>query len=183
LNRIPFLAIFSDKAILSFRGTEPSELKDLIDDIRVLQIEYKGASVHRGFLEATESLWMMGIEEDLNKLSHRKVYVTGHSLGAAMAVIAGMKYGFEGIVTFGEPRTGANIGKALIGNPRHVRFVNGKDLITTLIPRSRFYIEHGIKKQIPIVEDYEIINGKLFDHSIINYADRIKIISTTFLLD
>ena len=47
-----------------------------------------------------------GIESYLKKLPNHKLYVTGHSLGAAMAVVAGMSNKFDKVVTFGEPRVG-----------------------------------------------------------------------------
>lgn len=111
-GRQAFLAVDSDKAILSFRGTEPSDIKDLLDDVKIINpTSYKNATVHRGFLDATLSLMENkgeagGIESYLKKLPNHKLYVTGHSLGAAMAVVAGMSNKFDKVVTFGEPRVG-----------------------------------------------------------------------------
>lgn len=178
-----FLAIDQDKAFLSFRGTVPSDLDDLLVDANFLQKKYKGAYLHKGFLEATESLWnKRGIEKDLKELGNRKIYVTGHSLGGAMAVIASMNYDFEKVVTFGEPRVGTNLCSPLNDPSGHIRFVNGNDLVTTLPPESPAYIHHGIEQLIPVVNDYQP-NDSFLDHSIINYADRIKTMDTRFLLD
>ena len=187
-GRQAFLAVDSDKAILCFRGTEPSDVKDLLDDVKIFNpTSYKSATVHRGFLDATLSLMENkgeGIASELKKLSNHKLYVTGHSLGAAMAVIAGMSNKFDKVVTFGEPRVGGNIN--LLGDnghENHIRFVNGKDIVTTAIPETSSYIHYGIEKLIPVVEDHEFFVGNLFDHSIINYADRIKMIHPGFILD
>ncbi len=178
-----FLAIDKDKAFLSFRGTVPSDLDDLLVDANFFQKKYKGAYLHKGFLEATESLWMnKEIEKDLKQLGNRKIYAAGHSLGGAMAVIAAMNYDFEKVVTFGEPRVGTNLCNPLKDQSGHIRFVNGSDLVTTIPPESPAYIHHGREKLIPVVNDYKS-NDSYLDHSIINYADRIKTMDTKFLLN
>ena len=75
-GRQAFLAIDSDKAMLCFRGTEPSDINDLFDDVRISNpTNYEGATIHRGFLEATLSLMerkgkVEGIEADLKKLTN-----------------------------------------------------------------------------------------------------------------
>ena len=181
-GRQAFLATTAEYAILSFRGTEPSDINDLLDDIKILNPQtHKEATVHRGFSDATISLMngKKGIINDLKKLSNQKIYVTGHSLGAAMAVIAGMHYNFEKIVTFGEPRIGSNIHKALLGKPLHRRFVNGNDMVTNAIPASCSYKHYGTLEILGCNKGQsfffsEFFFSEFYDHSIINYAERLK---------
>jgi Lipase (class 3) len=189
-------------AILSFRGTEGSEMlairtpeflrkavevvgfelperlstflaTDILDDLNFLQVSYKGAEVHRGFLAATMELWPK-IEADLNSLpinNGMDIYVTGHSLGAAMALIAGMTRKFERIVTFGEPRVGKNIeNNCLAGSTPHIRYVSGRDPVTTMVPTvPPFSFEHHGEER-SISDPKKTDGNRLFDHSIINYA-------------
>jgi hypothetical protein len=73
---------------------------------------------------------------DLNKEISKKpppipVWATGHSLGGAMATLAGMRFEFQAVVTFGEPPVGRNIEKMFISK-RHLRYVNGEDPISNL---------------------------------------------------
>ena len=84
---------------------------DILDDLNFMTTAYRRARVHKGFLEATLDLWP-AIEADLVARctpSNLPVFVTGHSLGGAMALIAGMTYPFERIVTFGAPRVGQDL--------------------------------------------------------------------------
>ena len=200
-GREAFLAIWDDKAILSFRGTEaddklkikidekfiyiakkylsidiPTEVRtlfpsDLFDDADFAPIRYrekdKESNVHRGFYNATKELWPK-IEKDLDNLNlsdSTQLFVTGHSLGAAMALIAAMMYSFKEVVTFGEPSVGNNIENTLVNCP-HIRFVNGDDPVTKIIPEM-VYAHHGEPINIQDISGSDI----RFDHSIINYAE------------
>ncbi|MBX3326757.1 MAG: lipase family protein [Nitrospira sp.] len=145
---------------------------DILDDLNFLQVPYNGAEVHRGFLAATMELWPK-IEADLNSFppaDGMEVYVTGHSLGAAMALIAGMTRKFKRIVTFGEPRVGRNIAQnSLVVSTPHTRYVNGRDPVTTIVPTvPPFSFEHHGEER-PISDLKKNDDNRLFDHSIINY--------------
>jgi hypothetical protein len=204
-GRQAFLAIWDDKAILAFRGTEGSEkirLKtpealrsivakigwdlpealdtflatDILDDLNFRTTAYRRSHVHRGFLEATLELWP-AIENDLTTLcasSNRPVFVTGHSLGGAMAVIAGMTYAFKRIVTFGEPRVGEDIHRTIQDPTVHIRCVNGNDPVPRIVPTFYpfRYRHHGNMRAI--VDSEHGGPNVLYDHSIVNYAEVLQ---------
>jgi predicted lipase len=199
-GREAFLAIWPDKAILSFRGTEaadklkinlrenkllsslpknmlPSEFElslvstDLVDDLDFSPVTHKNehgqSQVHRGFFNATNELWPE-ISKDLENLERsqaNQLFVTGHSLGAAMAVIAGIKYSFDEIVTFGEPAVGNDLDNTISPACSHIRYVNGIDPVTKIVPKA-LYRHHGQIKKIEDIDGPDL----RFDHSIINYA-------------
>jgi len=151
---------------------------DLIDDLDFLPETYqdkngkKGTSkVHRGFLKATKELWP-DIEKKLEQLKQNGVkhfFVTGHSLGAAMAVVAAIMYDFNQVVTFGEPAVGKELDKTIGENCPHIRYVNGGDPVTKIVPEA-IYPHHGKCKEI----GGKTLLSWRFDHSIINYADILK---------
>ena len=85
-----------------------------------------------------------------------------------MAVVAGMKYSFKKIVTFGEPSVGHNIESA-IESETHIRYVNGDDPVTKIIPESLFE-HHG---KLIRIQDIDGPNYK-YDHSIISYAEILE---------
>lgn len=148
-------------------------LTDILDDLNFLRVPYNGAEIHRGFLAATQDLWPR-IESDLNSPPINgcsEIYVTGHSLGAAMAVIAGMTRKFTRIVTFGEPRVGTHIQhSSLAASTPHIRYVNGCDPVTTIVPTvPPFSFEHHGEER-KIIDSKKNDENRLFDHSIINYA-------------
>lgn len=198
-GRQAFMAIWEDKAILSFRGTESNEtlkinmdenvisffkkylginlpkrvntflVTDIKDDSEFFQVHFSGSKVHQGFLKATEELWP-DISKDLEELENHQLFATGHSLGGAMAVIAGMHHSFKEIVTFGEPRVGKNIANGFKSNT-HIRYVNGNDRVTKIVPK-KLYEHHGIPIEINDIKRKNFIGSNSFiDHSIINYAE------------
>ncbi len=169
-----FLVVWPDKAVLSFRGTESTEVSDILVDLRFIQKTVGKAKVHSGFYGEVKRLWKKHILPDLKKYVEGKpVWVTGHSLGAAMATVAGMLYEFEDVVTFGEPRVGFDIEKEFKAKG-HTRVVSGNDPVTMVPLKNMFFLEyshHGEEKKI-----VDSIGGPDFryDHAIGDYSKFLK---------
>jgi len=97
--------------IIAFRGTD--DYKDWLTNVNILPCTTPWGNVHSGFWSATETVWPE-IREALSELreGEQTLWLTGHSLGAAMAVLASVKLAAEerlevaGIYTFGQPRIG-----------------------------------------------------------------------------
>lgn len=132
-----FIASNEDFVIVAFRGTEPDEPRDLLTDILFFPGESSGGEgkVHTGFNDALDEVWGE-IETYLDEIrdSDQTVWFTGHSLGAALALLAAARYDDPaGVYTFGCPR----VGDVRFGDryPTQVfRFVNNVDLVTELPP-------------------------------------------------
>jgi len=72
--------------VLSFRGTEVTEPSDILADLKAgKNVEAVGGKIHVGFKGEINKLWP-ALEKAVANID--KLYVTGHSLGAAMATIA-----------------------------------------------------------------------------------------------
>ncbi len=72
--------------VLSFRGTEVTEPSDILADLKSgKNIEAIGGKIHVGFKGEINKLWP-AIQKSVANIN--SLYVTGHSLGAAMATIA-----------------------------------------------------------------------------------------------
>ena len=128
----------------------------------------KGVKVHSGFLKETKKLWKSVIKDLRNLKDEKPLWVTGHSLGGAMALITAMKYPVKEVLTFGSPRVGRGI-KKVISNEMHTRYVNGDDIVTKLPPPwFSYYLHHGMKKHI--IQNKENL---FLDHSIIDYSKEI----------
>ena len=130
----------------AFRGTEPSKLNDIMADLNVIKNTAKaGGKVHGGFQQEVNDLWMdvLAEIEHNDQLKIRKdVYMTGHSLGAAMATIAATRYQPHELFTFGSPRVG---GKFFIKNIKcpHLRFMNNNDIVCRIPPAWLGFRHHG----------------------------------------
>tara|TARA_R110000851_G_scaffold15212_3_gene50475 strand:+ start:242 stop:997 length:756 start_codon:yes stop_codon:yes gene_type:complete len=130
----------------AFRGTEPSKLNDVMADLKVVKNSaIAGGKVHGGFQQEVNDLWMdiLAELEHNDQLKVRKdVYITGHSLGAAMATIAATRYQPEELFTFGSPRVG---GHKFIRNIKcpHLRFMNNNDIVCRIPPAWLGFVHHG----------------------------------------
>jgi|YNPBryunderm2012_1023409.scaffolds.fasta_scaffold03267_5 hypothetical protein len=114
-----FVAYTDEIILVAFRGTEMQSfwdsVQDLITDFNFFLVKDDGgAKVHRGFLSAVESIWQELAAHTVSLYSKkpRKIWFTGHSLGAALATLAVDKLArqtslpVQGLYTFGSPRVG-----------------------------------------------------------------------------
>ena len=141
--------------IVSFRGTQVFKpqgnedirgiIADFVIDSRFTLVDSgQGGYVHQGFKEGLDQVWESndvteGIRPYLDRVKNqdsrkRTVWFTGHSLGAALAILAADRYGsVQGLYTFGSPL----IGDSDFQNDFHVntyRFVNNNDIVTRIPP-------------------------------------------------
>ncbi len=135
--------IGNDKTlILAFRGTE-QKMKDWATDLNFVRTEGPLGNVHEGFNSAFNSVAISltkGLVELYN--NRQQIWITGHSLGGALATLATAaltEIGLEiaGSYTFGSPRVGdetfATTFKNKMGN-RVFRVVNGNDVVPRVPP-------------------------------------------------
>lgn len=142
-----YLAINESKheAVLVFRGTE-KEGKDILTDIKFGKKDYKGDKIHRGFLTAYKSV-KRHIDREVSLLPESyKIYVTGHSLGGALACLYAL-YGavrpFK-VVTYGQPRVGdKNLASKLKELP-YTRYVHHADIVAR-VPKLGYHHSTELK--------------------------------------
>jgi pimeloyl-ACP methyl ester carboxylesterase len=138
-----FLARGRDWAVLSFRGTQPDEIRDVVQDLKVVPVELQdGVKAHRGFVEALDFVWA-DVEAALDQVEGLPLWYTGHSLGAALSMLAAARRPATGVVNFGCPRVGQAGFASLLEGTRHVlRVVNGCDVVTR-VPLPGMGYEHA----------------------------------------
>jgi len=139
--------------IIAFRGTVSDNFTNWFTDIQV-KTESNGSfgRVHKGFREALDSIWGE-IAGNIPKDEKRNLHLTGHSLGGALALLAGTWFAEEypenfvkEIITFGQPRIGdkkfrQHFNKSYLNN-RVYKFANSNDLITVAPPYLRKIMEY-----------------------------------------
>lgn len=114
--------------VLAFRGTQP-DVRDVLTDIRADLVSAPGGGrIHRGFLDAFERVHAP-IAAALERHRGPPVYMTGHSLGGALA-LAATRYlesdGSGACYTFGAPRAADDTFFAAVKTPVY-RVVNAAD--------------------------------------------------------
>src|SRR5262249_24342235 len=102
--------------------------------------------MHRGFRRALDQVWD-DLETHLDELRSRPLWLTGHSLGGALATLAAARLattrGGKGLYTFGCPRVGNATFTTTVPHPWH-RFVNSNDVVARLPPPGLFAgYQHG----------------------------------------
>ena len=100
-------------AFLVFRGTEPTDFRDIKTDVKAKLIDVKvgdmSIQMHSGYVEAFD-LVRHDIETVLSNLQHDQLFITGHSLGGALAIVATRLLASDvtgACYTFGAPPVGA----------------------------------------------------------------------------
>ena len=142
-----------DKAVLlAFRGTRSDQMTDWLTDAEIGQVAFNSVfggpdlgMVHGGFSDLLKDGWNdIGRAVDSFQNQGQTLWITGHSLGGALAVMATAAFTFakrepvNGLYTFGQPRMGdpafctqcdSHFGDVMF------RFVNHADIVTRIPPR------------------------------------------------
>lgn len=188
--------------IVACRGTEVKEWKDIQADLTIDLVPSRAGvgQVHRGFRRYTDNLWD-NIKNHVLDCPQKKLWLTGHSLGAAMATLMARRFVLEPIshvvealFTYGSPRVG---NKTYINQfndkIKHHRWVNDGDIVTK-VPFSPWYYHCGTMHHIDakgnVVLNYErkiswgrivslllphrLIMGDIKDHSSETYVKQLS---------
>ena len=183
-----FLGVCDTHAVLAFRGSDPVTLPTWVTDAVVRLVErqeYEGR-VHLGFSSVLKRTWNQ-IETILEEAQDRPLFLTGHSMGGALAVLTACRLARAGrapvaTYTYGAPRIGDPKFCAGYSLPTY-RIVNCLDLVPE-VPLA------SVKKMLPARPRLtnEKILGKLkeiaervpcYDHvNTFVYIDRDGVITT-----
>jgi len=136
-----YVASNDSTVVIAFRGT--NELIDWSTNLDLRPVKVANGSAHHGFYAASSKLSEeIFAAADHQGVSSKKLWITGHSLGGAMAVLFAsecVNRGIEpaGLVTFGQPmlcdgRLARHLNSRLAG--RYLRFVHGGDAVTRMVP-------------------------------------------------
>ena len=151
-----------DYFCLAFRGTD--QLSDWLDNIDFRTEKALFGKFHRGFLNSVNDVWSPLFSKylELTNSKKRPLFLTGHSLGGAMATVGAAKlihegFSFTAVYTFGQPRamTTATANKFnQKAKSKFFRFHNNNDLVTRVPARLIGYSHVGLK--VHITEDIKL---------------------------
>ncbi len=159
-----FAAANDKLIIIAFRGTEPNRLVDWMTDADIHLRDGPIGKVHDGF-QRTLGYVYPEIRQTITEFqtNAQSLWITGHSLGAALATLAVARLRFEedkpvyGLYTYGQPRTGNREFERHFNldlKSRAFRFVNNNDVVTRVPTRALGYSHVGTFL-------YFDVNGKL----------------------
>ncbi len=167
-------------AALVFRGTEQG-VADWITNLGVVKKRWEQgpARVHGGFLRALDSVWE-SILPELERLTV-PLFIAGHSLGGALATLAGVRCRPAAVYTFGSPRVGDKAFAALCAGLPICRVVDDRDTVAT-VPPAWFGFQHAGAPSVLLeggIDEPEGAGGAgppkfLADHAPVNYVDRAR---------
>ena len=185
----------ADAHVLSFRGTEVAEKSDVLADLKAgKNLEASGGKVHVGFKDELNKLWP-AITVSLANID--ALYVTGHSLGAAMATIAASRIQTKviALITFGSPRAGNQefVNSLTV---THYRVQNNCDDVTKVPFMLMGFAHHGVHKYMNFDGEFknftawqqvkDMVRSRLrarakgqkyigvFDHMMANYIAKLE---------
>lgn len=129
-------------AVLAFRGTQKEDARDVVTDLEAnFYQDQNGAKIHDGFYKAFKCV-ENDIKNAVDVLGDFSLYVTGHSLGGALALIATRALNSDNLAacyTFGSPKVGSEeFGEDI--KPPIYRIVNAYDPVPISPPTYIFEI-------------------------------------------
>ncbi|KAI0769615.1 alpha/beta-hydrolase [Trametes elegans] len=152
-----------DTIVVAHQGTEPKNFLSVLNDIKIGQVDADtkilpnatdDVKLHDGFSDAqarTADIVLSTVQSALESTGSKKVVVTGHSLGAAIASIDGMMLRmkldpsiFVNTVVFGLPRVGNQAWADLVDSTLGSSFTfvtNQKDPVP-LVPPQELQFQH-----------------------------------------
>ncbi|NWG35920.1 MAG: lipase family protein [Chloroflexi bacterium] len=198
-----FLAKNDEYAVLAFRGTEVTKVKDVLTDAKALKASIIEGRVHKGFLIAYNSVKRDIVEKGIPQVLGLPIYITGHSLGGALATVATndleetvvnktvLRDQIAACYTFGSPRVGNQEFNKEFRSAIY-RVVNTTDIVTVVPLLSMGYThigdvrflgrgERDIWNGIPILSRLGFFLAAAFrffgpwvsDHGIVVYREKL----------
>lgn len=172
---------------ITFKGTNPSRLIEVLTDLDFVQKKAFVGKVHKGFFEAFSN-----VKKDLDalvldfELKRKNIIVSGHSLGGALATLCSAYLHQEGVTikgvyTFGQPRIGnedfADYYDSILGN-RHFSVFHKDDRIPRLpaskVGRGKLEIQyHHVGKTIWINHEGKLYSAYLKSKKTANKVIRV----------
>lgn len=160
-SMIGYVASSGDVTVVVFRGTDNDI--DWIVNLAVGSFQTPNGQVHRGFYDAYQPLKPQ-IVKLVRSANPKHLWITGHSLGGALAVICAYdlieneNLELDGLITFGQPmvakpQLARHLDGVLLG--RFAHYVNGEDIVARVPPNFAhfgslvWFTSSGVKRSKP----------------------------------
>lgn len=167
-GRIEGLVACNDThVVVAFRGTE--QTRDWAEFVQYTKTDGYGGRVHEGIAKALDGVWNYVLAAFYDARSEDKtIWVTGHSLGGALATLAAQRMHEEGFephmtTTFGAPAIFDEQGADNF-EPKLYRFVNDEDVIPQLSWPRLFDAYHHVGEEIFLLRRGDVAEDRYPPH-------------------
>lgn len=141
-SMIGYVVSTEDVTVIAFRGTDFPEVSDWMANLGRTPFETEHGTIHKGFYKAYESLQPQ-IMTVLKDKKPKHLWITGHSLGGALALVCAYDMidfqgrQVDGLITFGQPMVvrrnlASHLENVLASKFAH--FVNNSDVVPRVPP-------------------------------------------------
>ncbi len=199
-----YIAKHEKFAVLCFRGTEKN-FSDILTDLKIRFFQTEKGKLHSGFFNAYLSI-DSEIKHYLQHLQHLPLYITGHSLGGALAIIAMTQLPRKNIVacyTYGCPKIGDDKFVRSHSNAPIYSIMNCLDIVTYipwtlfknyqsigyvryLSPNSRLLTQRCWTDELKCFINYHLkhdLDELFLCHRINEYCKKLAIIAQNKMVD
>ena len=175
-----YVACNDEFAVLAFRGTEADRMKDIRADAKATQATCPtGERVHSGFMQQYDDIsYELETALDDEAVRGMPLFITGHSLGGAVATIAARRLDAERLIaacyTFGSPKVGTEAWVTQIKTPIY-RIVNSADPVP-IVPFSGIVVFWGAKalraagRTLPFIGPFLVSGGNWVEQTMAGYT-------------
>lgn len=175
-----YLASNDEFTVLAFRGTEADRMKDIRADCKATQTTCPtGERVHSGFMQQYDDIsFKLEAALDEKDVTDRPLFITGHSLGGAVATIAARRLDAERRIaacyTYGSPRVGTEDWVSQIKTPTY-RIVNSADPVP-IVPFNGtvvFWVAKALRaagRTLPLLGGLLLSFGNWVERNLSGYA-------------
>lgn len=141
-SMIGYIVSCEDVTVIIFRGTNFNEMSDWLANLSTSALQTPHGKIHKGFYSSYKAMkWQ--IEDILKECNTKHLWITGHSLGGALALVCAYDFAdnesrpFDGVITFGQPMIARKdlaqyLDNVLVG--KYARFVNRDDIVPKVPP-------------------------------------------------
>lgn len=162
-SMIGYVVSCNGDAVIAFRGTNKGDIADWLVNLDALASRTPHGKIHKGFFRSYQQLKPQ-IAALLERIKPKHLWITGHSLGGALALtcaydlVENEQQNLDGIITFGQPmvahrQLAEHLGKVLFR--RYAHYVNDNDIVPRVAPSYThcgsliWFTEGGIKVSQP----------------------------------
>ena len=193
-DTLGFVAESTEAIVVAFRGTQPNRPMDWFVDLRATRghWDHSIGEVHDGFYRALRKVWGVALPKGevlprrLVNRGSKTIWITGHSLGGALAELCAAQAMFvskipvQGVYTFGQPRVGNKDFAAAVNEKLGsgiFRFVNDRDIVPRVPLFSMGFCHYGGQRFFDHAGE-----SSIGDSAVETVADALKFAKAAFNL-